>query len=124
MNLILISLFVLLISRRLIYLFVPVVNSDCQIFCCGSQLMLKYFLLTHCARILMSWHCRGSFTSIIPENAVLAKPVNKSMLKQRIITALILAPLFILAVIYGQKYGFAALVLAITAAAIFEWLRI
>lgn len=46
------------------------------------------------------------------------------MLKQRIITALILAPLFLLAVIYGQKYGFAALVLAITAAAIFEWLRI
>lgn len=46
------------------------------------------------------------------------------MLKQRIITALILAPLFLLTVIYGKNYGFATLILVITAAAIFEWLRI
>lgn len=46
------------------------------------------------------------------------------MLKQRIITALILAPLFLLIVIYGQNIGFAAMVLLIGAVAIFEWLKI
>jgi len=46
------------------------------------------------------------------------------MLKQRIITALILAPLFLLIVIYGQQYGFAAMILLIGGVAIFEWLKI
>ncbi|MFV0543744.1 MAG: phosphatidate cytidylyltransferase [Marinicella pacifica] len=57
-------------------------------------------------------------------NADLAKPVSKSMLKQRIITALVLAPLFLLAVIYGQKLWFAAMVLLIGSVAIYEWLKI
>ncbi|KAA3644314.1 MAG: phosphatidate cytidylyltransferase [Proteobacteria bacterium] len=46
------------------------------------------------------------------------------MLKQRIITALILAPLFLLIVIYGQKLWFAGMVLLIGGVAIFEWLKI
>ncbi len=46
------------------------------------------------------------------------------MLKQRIITALILAPVFLLVVIYGQKLWFAGMVLLIAAVAIYEWLKI
>ncbi len=46
------------------------------------------------------------------------------MLKQRIITALVLAPLFLLAVIYGQKLWFAAMVLLIGGVAVYEWLKI
>jgi len=46
------------------------------------------------------------------------------MLKQRIITALILAPLFLLAIIYGQKYLFEVMLLLIGAVSIYEWLKI
>ena len=46
------------------------------------------------------------------------------MLKQRIITALILAPILIFLVLYGNIYGFAILIAVIQLAATFEWLKI
>ncbi len=46
------------------------------------------------------------------------------MLKQRIITALILAPILIFLVLYGNIYGFAVLIGVIQLAATFEWLKI
>lgn len=46
------------------------------------------------------------------------------MLKQRIITALLLAPLFLLIVIYGQTLWFAGMILLIGGVALYEWLKI
>lgn len=46
------------------------------------------------------------------------------MLKQRIITAVILAPILLALVIYGQTLGFAALIAIIQLAATWEWLKI
>lgn len=46
------------------------------------------------------------------------------MLRQRILTSLILAPLFLVIVIYGQHLWFAGMVLLIGAVAIYEWLKI
>ena len=46
------------------------------------------------------------------------------MLKQRIITALLLAPVLIFLVLYGNVYGFALLIAVIQMAASFEWLKI
>lgn len=46
------------------------------------------------------------------------------MLKQRIITALILAPILIFLVLLGNVYGFAFLIAVIQLAASYEWLKI
>lgn len=46
------------------------------------------------------------------------------MLKQRIITALILAPILIFLVLYGNVYGFALLTGVIQLASTYEWLKI
>ncbi|WP_223789776.1 phosphatidate cytidylyltransferase [Marinicella meishanensis] len=46
------------------------------------------------------------------------------MLKQRIITAVLLAPILLALVIYGQTWGFAALIAIIQLAATWEWLKI
>jgi phosphatidate cytidylyltransferase len=46
------------------------------------------------------------------------------MLKQRIITALILAPILIFLVLYGHVFGFAVLIGIIQLAASYEWLKI
>lgn len=62
--------------------------------------------------------------NLTSENAGLGKPANKSMLKQRIITALILAPVLLAIVIYNHPIWFAALVGIIQAAATYEWLKI
>ncbi len=58
------------------------------------------------------------------ENVDLDKPVSKSMLKQRIITAVLLAPILLTIVIYGNLTWFLILVSVIQAAATYEWLRI
>ena len=57
-------------------------------------------------------------------NVGLEKPVSKSMLKQRILTALILAPILLAIVIYGDAGYFSALVFLIQSAATYEWLKI
>lgn len=46
------------------------------------------------------------------------------MLKQRIITAVLLAPVLLGAIVYGNPYIFAFVVFVIQAASIFEWLKI
>lgn len=46
------------------------------------------------------------------------------MLKQRIITALLLAPILLTIVIYGDHQWFALLIVVIQAAATYEWLKI
>ncbi len=46
------------------------------------------------------------------------------MLKQRIMTAVILAPILIFLVLYGNLYGFALLIGVIQLASIYEWLKI
>ena len=51
--------------------------------------------------------------------------MSKSSLKQRVITALLLAPVLLLLVIYGQHYhGFVVLVAVIQLASTYEWLKI
>jgi len=54
----------------------------------------------------------------------LVKPASKLMLKQRIITALLLAPVLLTIVIYGNLNWFLLLIAVIQTAAIFEWLKI
>src|ERR1017187_6149621 len=107
----------------------PAASSASAISCCGKWPTPSCISLTLCGRPSTARHCRQPSIPIRRASAALAEPVNSCkkampMLKQRVITAIILLLLFLSALFMLPAPGWIALIMLMVMQGASEWTRL